>query len=305
MARHLAQGALQLLVVSFGVTLIAFGLIRLSGNPAAMLLPPDASADAIKNYEVALGLTKPWYVQYARFLSGLLNSHLGQSFVYHRSAISVVMQHLPATAELAAASLCFVVPVGVGLGVAAASWRGSATDSLSTFAALFGQSMPTFWIGIMLIMLFGVHLGWFPVFGKQSWKSFILPTMTLGSFLMPTIFRLTRSAVLDIYAENYIRTARAKGVSELWVVVKHALRNAAIPIVTVIGLQFANLMGGAVVTEAVFSWPGVGFLTLQAVYNFDYPLVQASLLVLALAVSLFSILIDVAYALLDPRLQYA
>jgi len=304
MKRYLGRRFVQALLVLWGVSLVVFLILHLTGDPTLLLLPPDATAEDIAKFRKLMGFDDPLAVQYGRFMTGLLQGNFGNSLRHEEPALSLVIERMPATVKLTLLAMALSVCVAVPAGIISAVRRGSAADQAGMIFALLGQSMPVYWLGIMLILLFAVRLHWFPAFGTGGFKHLVLPAITLGMFTMARIARLTRSGMLEIMGQEYIRTARAKGVIERLVIVKHALRNAAIPVITVIGLDLGTLLGGAVITETVFAWPGVGRLAVQAIYNRDYPVVQAAVFVLASIFVLINFLVDVLYTWLDPRVSY-
>lgn len=293
----------QAIVVCLGVSLITFLLLHVVGNPVLLLLPQDASDADIVLMKQQLGLDRPLWLQYGAFLADAARGDFGHSLFTQDSALALILERMPATLELTVAGLFVAVAVAIPLGIAAAVRRGSVTDRLCTVGAVAGQAMPIFWLGIMLIILFAVKLRMLPASGRGTLAHLILPALTLGAYLAPLTMRLTRSEMLDVLTQDYIRTARAKGVRETVLLGKHALRNAAIPIVTIVGLQFGRLLGGAVVTETVFAWPGVASLAVKAIRTYDYPVVQGAVVFLALLIVLVNVLTDVAIAYLDPRIR--
>jgi ABC-type dipeptide/oligopeptide/nickel transport system permease component len=297
--RRLAQS----LVVLFGVSFVVFAILYLTGDPALVLLPPDASAADVQRFREQMGFNDPFLVQYGRFLKGALQGDFGQSIRHGEPAFGLVVERMPATFELAGAALLLALCLAIPAGIVSAVRRNSPLDYVATVVALFGQSLPTFWLGIMLILLFSVQFHLLPSSGRGTLEHLILPAVTLGLFTTARITRLTRSGMLEVLDQDYIRTARAKGVNDPPVVWKHALKNAAIPIVTLLGLQFAQLLGGAVVTETIFAWPGIGRLVVEAIFNRDFPVVQGVVLVVSLIFVTVNLLVDLAYAALDPRVR--
>jgi len=285
------------------VSTVVFVVMRLSGDPVPLLLPPDAPQSEFARVRAELGLDRPLPVQYAVFLGNVMHGDFGLSIHFHQSAVRVVLDYLPATFELGLAAFALALLVALPIGVVSAVKRNSAVDQATMGLALAGQSAPTFFIGILLILVVSLKLGLLPTSGREDWHSLVLPALTLGAFAMASIARLTRSAVLEVLRADYIRTARAKGVNEALVVVKHTLKNAAVPIVTITGLQFGTLLGGAVVTETVFAWPGIGRLAIQSIYNRDYPVVQCTVFVSAVLFIVINLLIDILYGVLDPRVR--
>jgi ABC-type dipeptide/oligopeptide/nickel transport system permease component len=275
--------------------------MRLSGDPVPLLLPPDAPRSEIFRVRAELGLDRPLPVQYAVFLGNVLRGDFGRSIHFRQPALQVVLGYLPATLQLGLTAFLLAALVALPIGVVSAVRRNSLVDQTAMGLALVGQSAPTFFIGILLILVVSLNLGLLPTSGRESWRHLVLPALTLGAFAMASIARLTRSAVLEVLRADYVRTARAKGVAETLVVVKHTLKNAAVPIVTITGLQFGTLLGGAVVTETVFAWPGMGRLAIQSIYNRDYPIVQCTVFLSALLFIVINFCIDLLYGLLDPR----
>jgi ABC-type dipeptide/oligopeptide/nickel transport system permease component len=303
MRAYLLRRLFQSTFVLFGVSVVVFLILHLTGDPALLLLPPDATAEDVERFREQMGFDDPVAVQYLRFLRGALRGNFGESLRHGEPAMGLVLERLPATFELAGAGLLIAVCVAVPAGIVSAVKRNTALDYVSTVLALLGQAMPTFWLGIMLILLFSVQLGWLPSSGRGELAHLVLPAVTLGLFTTARITRLTRSGMLEVLGQDYIRTARAKGVSEQPVVWKHALRNASIPIVTIIGIELGTLLGGSVITETIFAWPGVGRLSVQAIFNRDFPVVQAAVFILATTFVVVNFLVDITYTYLDPRIR--
>jgi peptide/nickel transport system permease protein len=303
MRTFLIRRLLQSLVVLLGVSFVVFFILFLTGDPALVLLPPEASAEDIREFRERMGFDDPFLVQYGRFLAGALRGNFGESIRHGEPAFSLVVERMPATFELAGSALLIALCLSIPAGILSAVRRNSALDYVSTVVALLGHSMPTFWLGIMLILLFSVQLQWLPSSGRGELRHLILPAITLGLFTTARITRLTRSGMLEVLSQDFIRTARAKGVSDPPVVWKHALKNAAIPIVTIVGIELGTLLGGSVITETIFAWPGVGRLSVQAIYNRDYPVVQAAVFLLATTFVLVNLFVDLVYTYLDPRIR--
>ncbi len=299
LVRRLAQAG----VVVLGVSFVVFLLLHLTGDPTLLLLPPDATAEEIRRFRSSMGFDDPFFVQYARFLGGALRGDFGVSLRHGEPAMGLVIERLPATFELSSAAMLVALAVALPAGVVSAVRRNTPVDYLSTTVALLGQSMPTFWLGIMLILIFSVRLGLLPSSGRGDLEHLVLPALTLGLFTTARMMRLTRSGMLEVLGQDYVRTARAKGMSEAPIVWKHALRNAAVPIVTIAGLELGALLGGSVITETIFAWPGVGRLSVQAIYNRDYPVVQAAVFVLATTFVVVNLVVDILYTYLDPRIR--
>jgi peptide/nickel transport system permease protein len=292
--------------VVFGVCTLVFLLIHLvPGDPVEAMLGESARPADRQALREALGLDQPLFEQYLRYLGGLARLDLGQSFQFQRPVTDLLAERAPPTLELAGAALALALVLAVPLGVLAARNRGGALDSGAMGFSLLGISIPNFWLGPLLILVFSLWLGWTPVSGRDGPVSLILPAVTLGTGLAAVLARMVRSSVLEVLGEDFVRTARAKGLSETAVMWHHALRNAWLPVLTLVGLQLGGLLGGAVITETVFAWPGVGSLLVEAIQNRDYPVVQASVLLVSLAYVLVNTLTDLIYAWVDPRIRLA
>jgi peptide/nickel transport system permease protein len=273
----------------------------LPGDAVALMLGEHATKDAVARLREHLGLDKPFGVRYLEYVGRLLRGDLGRSIQQNRPVAAELSDAWPATLELTVAALVVAALAGIVSGVVSAVWPNSAFDALARLGSLFGLSMPIFWTGLVLIVVFSLWLNWLPVGGTGSLAHLVLPAITLSLPSVAMVSRMTRSAVLDVLYQDYVRTARAKGVAEVWVLGKHALRNAFIPIITLLGLQSGQLMGGAVLTETVFAWPGLGRLMIKAIFARDYVLLQGAVLVFALAFVVVNLLVDLSYGLLDPR----
>jgi len=322
MVRYAVRRLLLLGPVVLGAAVVAFGLLLLlPGDPAIALLGQEASGPELARFRHLLGLDRPVPVQLALYLWRIVHGDFGRSVTLGAPVLRLILSTLPATLELAVSSIILAVALGLPLGLVAARRRGTAVDTGMMFLAQLGVSMPVFWLGVLLILLFAVKLNWLPSFGRgaplvaalvsgdaaqlaDSLRHLVLPAVTLAFFNLALLSRLTRWAVLEVLEEDYVRTARAKGQHERAVLYRHALRNALLPIVTIVGLQFGNALGGAVVTETIYGWPGMGRLVVQAIGQRDLPVVQGAVLVLALLFSLFNVLVDLTYALIDPRIRY-
>lgn len=304
MFAYLLQRLALVLVVVWGAATLAFVLLYLSGDPTNLLLPLDAAPEVREAFRRAQGYDQPVYVQYVRYLGDLVRGDFGVSLRSNQPALELVLESFPPTLRLAGLSLLVAVLLAVPAGVIAAQRRGSVTEFLLMSGALLGQAMPVFWLGLMLILIFGLNLRWLPISGSGSWQHYVLPVATLATFSAASIARLTRSGVLGELQSDHVRTAKAKGVRASGVLYKHALRNAAIPVVTIIGLQLGTLVSGAIITETIFAWPGIGRFVLLAVSQRDFPVVQASVVVFALLLALINLLVDLAYLALDPRIRY-
>src|SRR5204863_5596778 len=285
------------------VSTVVFVVMRLSGDPVPLLLPPDAPRSEIFRVRAELGLDRPILVQYGVFLAHVARGDFGRSIHFREPAMKVVAGYLPASLELALTAFVVAALIAVPVGLVSAIKRNTLIDHAIMAVALVGQSAPTFFLGILFILVLSLQAGLFPTSGRGDWRNLVLPGITLGAFAMASIARLTRSAVLEVLRADFVRTARAKGVSEVLVVGKHTLRNAALPIITITGLQLGQLLAGAVVTETVFAWPGIGRLAIQSIYNRDYPIVQCTVFLSAAAFVVINFFIDILYGVLDPRLR--
>ncbi len=303
MPKNFYRRLFRTLLTLLGVVTLTFILGRITGDPIAMLLPDTATMEDYKRIRASLGLDQPLFTQYIIYVGDVLQGDFGTSIVFRRPALDVVAQRIPATLELGFPALVISVLFGIPLGVLAAQQRNRPLDRIVMMLSLAGQSLPSFFVGILLILLFGVYLGWTPTFGRDSLAHFILPTITLTIYPLAFIIRLTRSSYLEIMNENYIQTARAKGLPQRLVVYQHAVRNALIPVVTVVGLQVAAIISGSAIVETVFAWPGIGSLAVQSIGGRDYPIVQTIVLISAAAFGITNLLVDVVYTLLDPRIQ--
>ncbi len=315
MRRYLARRLLLLVPVLAGVSIVIFMVLHLSpGDPVEIMLGSQATQEDRARLRGDLGLDQPLHVQYVRWLGHVVRGDLGRSLWMKRPVLAEVLGRFKATLILTGTALVLSTVVGIALGVASASRPHSVLDRTSTVASLFGASMPAFWLGIVLMVVFALHLGWLPASGmyapygggdlRDLLAHLVLPAVTLAAASVTIVARLTRAAMLETLSQDYIRTARAKGVVERRVVLRHGLKNALIPIVTVIGVQAGYLLGGAVLTETVFAWPGVGTLMVQGILARDFPLVQGCVLVVALSFVLVNLAVDLLYAWLDPRIRY-
>ena len=305
MRAYIAARLATALLVILGVSVVSFVLTFLTGDPAEIMLPPGATAQQIATFRAEWGFDDPLAVQYWRFLRRAVHGDFGVSLRHGQSSLPLIVARLPATFQLTVTAMVLAIVLAVPLGVLAATRRGSAVDLLAMGVALFGQSVPNFWLAIMMILLFAVSWGVLPTSGRDGWTHVIMPAAAIAINLMALLTRLVRTAVIEVLSEDYVRTARAKGLRELLVVAGHAVPNALIPLVTVVGLQFGYILGGAVVIETIFTWPGVGLFTIQAILNRDYPVVQASVFILATAVVLINLIVDLLYVWLDPRIRVA
>jgi peptide/nickel transport system permease protein len=300
---YLVRQLVQLAVVLVGISVLAFAILHVIGDPLVLLLPQNAGKEEFERHRKLLGLDQPIHVQYWKFASHAIRGDFGKSWYADTPAFRLVLERMPPTIYLTLAGLAAGMLIALPLGIVAALKRHSFVDSLCTVTAVAGQAMPIFWLGIMLIIVFAVRLRVLPASGYGTWQHFLMPAFCLGAFLAPITMRLVRSGVIEVMNMEYIKTARAKGVREWLVVVKHAFRNACIPVLTVVGLQFGQLLGGAIVTETVFAWPGVATLTVESIRNQDFPVVQCAVVMLALIIVVVNLLVDVVVALIDPRIR--
>lgn len=304
MLRYVLSRLGQTLLVLICISLVSFVFMRLTGDPVGLVLPQDATMEQVATMRRQMGLDKALPLQYLQYLGHLLQGDLGRSMYSLEPVTGLILERMPATLELTVVAMLAALLIAVPIGVVSALYRGTLLDTASMLFALVGISMPHFWLGIMMVSLFSVHLGWLPTSGRGGWQHLILPAATLGLSLVALFARLVRSSMLEVLGQDYVRTARAKGASPLAVVGKHALRNALIPIVTVIGMQFGLLLGGTVIIETVFAWPGVGRLIVQAVMDRDYPVVQAAVMFLAAIFVLVNLLVDMLYVWIDPAISF-
>jgi ABC-type dipeptide/oligopeptide/nickel transport system permease component len=280
-----------------------FALVHLSGDPVLLMVSPDSPPEVVTTTRHVLGFDRPLYEQFGRYLGNALQGNLGVSLRMNRPVTTLILERLPATLQLTVAALVIAVVVAIPAGIVSAVKRGTLIDRLAMAGAVAGQAVPIFWLALLLIAFFGVRLRWLPVYGSGSLAHFVLPAVSLSTIIMGRLARLVRSNMLEVLGQDYVRTARAKGVGESRVLAVHALKNAAIPIVTLLGLQFAQLLGGAVVTETIFAWPGIGRLVVEAIFNRDFPVVQGVVLVVSLIFVAVNLLVDLSYAVLDPRIR--
>ena len=303
MTAFLVRRLVRLAVVVVGVSLVTFAILHVSGDPVSLIMPEAPEADRALLRQT-LGLHDSLPVQFVRFLGHVVTGDFGKSFFHHgQTASALVLERMPTTLILTLLSLSLALAVAVPVGILSAVRRGGAVDQVATGTVFLGQSMPVFWTGIMLMLLFSVQWRLLPVSGWESWAAVVLPTATLSTFTTPLLLRIVRSSMLDVISLDYVRTARAKGVSEWLVVCRHALKNAALPLVTVTGLQFGLLLGGAVITETVFAVPGVGRLIVGALRQLDFPVVQAGVFMLAMIVVLVNFAVDMLYVYLNPQIR--
>ncbi len=304
MKRFLVRRLLQTCYVVLGLSLLVFMILHVTGDPALVILPPYARPDEVAAFRQKMGFDDPLLVQYGRFLGRAVRGDFGTSFHQGQPALGLVLERMPATIELSVAAMVFALALAVPAGIVAALHKDRLADLLSMSVALLGQSMPAFWLGLMLVMLLSVKLDLLPVSGRGTLAHLVLPAITLGSFTAARVARLTRSEMLEVLGQDFVRTARAKGLHERAVVAKHAFKNSAVPVLTIVALELGTVLGGAVITETIFAWPGVGRLMVDSIFDRDFPVVQAGVFVIAVIFVLLNLLVDVAYAWLDPRIRY-
>jgi peptide/nickel transport system permease protein len=304
MVAYILRRLLQSVFVIFGVACVTFLVLRLvPGDPARLMVPPGTSEKVVDSLRQELGTDQPLIVQFGRFLGGLLQGDLGESFRQGRPVLELVLDALPATLALATTTMLTAVLVAVPLGIVAAYRSGGILDRVILIFSLAGQSVPNFWLGVMLVLVFAIRLQWFPAIGMGGPRSIVLPTLTLALILVAILVRTVRQSMLEALNEDYVRTARAKGMPETKVVLVHALKNAAIPLVTILGLQVGFVLGGAFVVELIFDWPGVGLLALEAIDTRDFPVVQGVVILVAAVFTFANLAVDIAYAYLNPRVR--
>jgi peptide/nickel transport system permease protein len=303
MRGYIARQLVQLVVVIVGISILSFSILHVIGDPVLLLLPQNAGKEEYERYRKLYGLDQPLVVQYWKFASRAVRGDFGKSWYADTPAFPLVMERMPPTIYLTFAGLGVALVIALPLGVLAALKRHSLVDNLCTMIAVAGQAMPIFWLGIMLIIIFAVGLKVLPASGYGTWQHFVMPAFCLGAFLAPITMRLVRSGVIEVMNMEYIKTARAKGVAEAMVVAKHAFRNTCIPVITVLGLQFGQLLGGATVTETVFAWPGVATLTVESIRNQDFPVVQCAVVLLALVIVAVNLAVDLLVGFIDPRIR--
>ncbi len=304
MAQFVARRLLEAAVVLFLALTAVFSLQFLAGDPVKLFLPTDTTPKQIEEYRERLGFNDPWLVRYVRFMRGALRGDFGESLRQNEPALGLVLQRFPATLSLSGVAMLLALAAAIPVGVISAARRNSWFDHLGIGTTVLGQAIPGFWLGLMLIYVFAVWLRWLPTSGRGSWVHFILPSITLAAFVAARFARLTRSMMLDVLGQDYIRTARAKGLAPPRVLYKHALKNAGLPIVTLLALQLGQLLGGAVITETIFAWPGVGRFLVQALLNRDFPVVLVGVFLTALLYSILNLAADLTYAWLNPRIRY-
>ncbi len=313
MQRYILSRLFQSFIMLVGVLFIVFFMLQLTGDPVALMVSRNASPEQVEELREELGFNRPVMVQFADFISKAVRGDFGMSLRHNQPAMELILERLPATVELASIALLFAMVVGIPLGLLGGANPGSIWDALARGTGLIGQTIPNFWLALILIMVFAVNLGWFPSFGRETWqfmglalptKSVVLPAFALGLFTMGQLVRFTRSAVLEIKNEDFVRTAYSKGLADWRVYVKHILRNAAIPLISILGVQFGYLLSGSIYIETIFSWPGLGNLLAESIGNRDFALVQAIAFFTSLVVVSLNLTADIAYGMADPRIRY-
>jgi ABC-type dipeptide/oligopeptide/nickel transport system permease component len=304
MLRYFLNKILLSIILIFGILTLVFFMLRVTGDPASLMMPREASPQQIEAFRESMGFNRPLGVQYVDFLSKAVVGNFGNSLHYNTPALPLVVDRLPATVELAIVGLLMALFIGVPLGLVAGFNPGSLIDSFGRLIGLLGQSIPNFWLALILILTFAVRLGWFPTFGRDEPKSVILPAFVLGLAVTSQILRMTRSTVLEVRSEDYIRTARSKGLSSHTIYFKHVLRNVSIPLVSLIGVQFCYMLSGSIYIETIYAWPGMGRLLQESIGWRDFPLVQALAVFTSVVVIILNLGTDLAYALIDPRIRY-
>lgn len=304
MAGYVFKRLVQAVVLIKCVMIIVFLMLHMTGDPVMVMLDTDATQEDIDHLRNLMGFDQPLYVQYARFLSNALRGNFGESTEHGESAMGLVLEHFPATIEMAVGAFAFAVIIGIPFGCLAAFKEGSAYDKSCVGVTVLIQAIPDFWLAIMFIMFFSVTLGLLPSFGRGGWEHFIMPAFAASTYHLARLARLMRSQMLEVMRQDYITTARAKGLNEKIVIMVHALKNSSIPVVTVMGLDLGILLGGTVIIEVVFAWPGVGRLVVEAIANRDFPIVQSAVFILASGFVLINLGVDIVYAWLDPRISY-
>jgi ABC-type dipeptide/oligopeptide/nickel transport system permease component len=313
MQRYILSRLVQCIVILFGVLCIVFFMLQVSGDPVSLMVSRNTSPEQLERLREEMGFNRPMIVQFAEFATDAIRGDFGISIRHKQPAMKLILGRLPATVELATVALLMSIIIGTTLGLLGGSNPGSIWDTIARGVGLIGQTIPNFWLALILIIVFAVNLGWFPTFGRDTWhflgirlptRSVILPAFSLGLFTMGQLVRFTRSAVMEIRNEDYVRTAYSKGLPDKRIYVKHILRNASIPLISIIGVQFGYLLSGSIYIETIFSWPGLGNLLAEAIGNRDFALVQAIAFFTSVVVVTLNLLTDIAYGLADPRIRY-
>lgn len=305
MAAFILRRLLDTVFVVFMALTAVFLMMWLAGDPVKLMAPLDATPEILDQVRENLGLNEPFHIQYVRYLARAVRGDFGMSLRQPVPAVQLVLERIPNSMMLGLAAAGLSIVIGLPLGIYSAIYRGSALDRSAMFLASLGQAVPNFWLGLVLVMLLSVRWGWLPTSGTGTWKHLVMPAVTLAAYSLARITRLTRSSMLEVLKEPFIATARSKGLSERVIVWKHALRNALVPIVTIVGLQVGTLLGGAVVTETIFAWPGLGRLIVQSIEFRDYPVVMAAVFFFAASFSILNLMVDLAYVAADPRIRFS
>ncbi len=304
MQRYFVSNLLQSLAVLVAVLILVFFMVRITGDPAALMMAKEATPEQIQAFRHDMGFDRPLVIQFVDYVGKVFSGDFGDSLHYHVPALPLILERLPATVELATVALLMAVLVAVPLGLIGGSSPGSKWDFVARTVGLFGQATPSYWLALMLIVVFAVQLGWFPTFGRGEWKSVILPAFALSISTMGSLVRFTRSAVLEVRQDDFVRTAYSKGLSPRKVYVKHVLQNVGIPLVSVIGVHFGIMLGGSIYIETIFAWPGMGRVIAESVSNRDFPMVQAIAFFTSIVIVVLNFFTDLAYGWIDPRIRY-
>lgn len=304
MGAYAGRRLIQSIIVVIGVSFMAFGVMFLSGDPVLAIVGETASVEQVERVRAELGMDQPWHIQYANFLSGAVRGDFGTSIRHGQPSLQLVLERMPATLQLTSVAMLLAMIVSIPAGLVGAVKRNTVWDGLVMVVAIVGQALPSFWLGILLMLFFGVHLDWLPISGRGDWTHLVLPAVTVAAFPMARNARVVRSAVLEVLNADFIRTAKAKGLADAVIVLRHAFRNALLPVVTLLGLEFGVLLGGTVVVETIFAWPGVGRLIITSIQGRDFPVVQAAVIFLAMTIVVINLMVDLSYAVLNPRIRY-
>ncbi|MBT7151408.1 MAG: ABC transporter permease [Deltaproteobacteria bacterium] len=304
MKRYIFRRLIRAVITIIGISIIVFSLVHVSGDPVALMLPPESTKEDMEAMRISLGFDKPLYVQYWKFFSNAIQGDFGMSIRWQRPCMELFLERFPNTLLLGITSMIWALFMGLTVGILSAVYHGRWFDSFGKIIALVGQALPVFWLGLMLMVLFAEWLGWLPTSGIGTWQQLILPSLTLGAVFAAAITRLTRSTMLDVMDSEYIKMARTLGIPERIVVIKQGFKNAAIPVLTLAALNFIVLINGTVITESIFNWPGIGRLSVEAIFARDYPVVQTIVLIASSLFVFMNLLVDVLYAFIDPRIRY-
>ncbi len=304
MQRYFLSRIGQSIAIIIGVLFLVFFMVRVTGDPAALMMSRNATQEDVEAFREKMGFNRPIYVQFADFITHAIRGDFGNSLRYRMPAMQLVLERIPATVELASVALLIALVISIPLGLISGSRPGTAWDFLARALGLIGQSVPNFWLALILIIIFAVNLQWFPSFGRDDWKSVVLPAVSLALFPMGQFVRLTRATVLDVRSQNYVRTAYSKGLSKRTVYFQHILRNVALSLISIIGIQFGYLLSGSIYIEFIFSWPGIGQMIAESVAGRDFPLIQAIAIFTSVVIVLINLLTDMAYVIIDPRIKY-